>query len=200
MWFVVSKKRHEEALDGWHQEQLGRRKEATELHEKIEDRDARLSSTEREKVLADLESALHMIQDYQRSLSIICAADPYYIKADTLLDKYGLSGDFHKIVAGFQATPHKPTTIEVDHQGKAVGVVNRPADGVITTRVGTEKELIKQTFEDEQKFGDQSYGQEKATLMAERTDEGDRLFFVPQDEKDSPALAAAKTVTEEASR
>jgi hypothetical protein len=126
------------------------------LQDELSALDRVLKSSEREKVLADLQSALHLIQDYQRSLSIVCAADPHYIKADTLLDKYGLQADSHKIVAGFQATPHKPTIIGIDHQGHA------------------------------------------ATLMAERTNDGDRLFFVSKDEGDPPALASAKAVTEDA--
>jgi hypothetical protein len=202
MWFAVSKKKHQRAVD-LHRSNVkwwvNRTNDLQDLiarqDDVITEQNKKLASSEREKVLADLESALHLIQDYQRSLSIVCAADPHYIKADALLDKYGLSGDFHKIVAGFQATPHKPSIIEIDHQGKTMGAVSKPA---WTARVGTEQELKEQTQEDEKSFGDQSYGQEKATLVAERTDEGDRLFFVPRDEKNSPALAAAKATTEEA--
>jgi hypothetical protein len=207
MWFVVSKKKHQRTIDlyrsntNWWSKRTNDLQDLIKrLDDEITEQDRKLASTERQKVLFDLQSALHLIQDYKRSLSVICGADPHYIKADALLDKYGLQGDFHKVVAGFQATPHKPTIIGVDHQGHAIGTVSGTTDKVITTRVGTEEELRKQTFKDEHIFGDQSYGQEKATLMAERTDKGDRLFFVPRDEKDSPALVAAKATTEEASR
>jgi hypothetical protein len=193
MWFVISKKKHQEALNEWGFEEHFWNEVIGELNFKIEEKDKVLKSSEREKVLDDLQSALHLIQDYQRSLSIVCAADPHYTKADALLDKYGLQGDSQKIVGGLQTTPHKPTIIGVDYHGKAVGMVGNEG---VTTRVGTEQELRTQTREDEQVFGDQSYGQEKATLMAERTDDGDRLFFVPKDEVDPPALVSAKATTE----
>jgi hypothetical protein len=197
MWFVVSKKKHRAVLDKWGREERNWYEIFSEQDAKIDEQTMILNSSERKNVLADLQTALHFIQDYQRSLSLVCAADPHYTKADALLNKYGLQGDIHKVVSGFQATHHDPIIIGIDHQGKAISA---STDEIFTTSVGTEQELKAQTQEDERVFGDQSYGQESATLMAERTDKGDRLFFVPKDEEAPPSVLAARITTEEASK
>lgn len=48
----------------------------------------RLQSTERHKVLADLEEALTLIAGYQHALTVLCAADPQVLKADALLERW----------------------------------------------------------------------------------------------------------------
>lgn len=152
MWFVVSKKRHEKTLDRWHQEQQGRRKEATGLREKIEDQDARLSSTEREKVLRDLQDALNLIRDYQRVLAIIGTADPQISKANALLERYGMQGEASASYLGF-----------------------RRVEGLKEPRAEESPERLSPEWwaQEEKRWGAEAYGEGNVRIEVEALDEGD---------------------------
>lgn len=199
MWFFVSKKRHnaERAIQDARTERAIRAGEgiAQKLSERetlIAEYENRWKSTDGKIVLNDLQSALRLIQEYQRTISIFVAADPHYREADALLERWGMKGDPAKIVGGFTAVPpgEKPTVIEVDEKGKAMGtgpegygrgrdVVSGPTEPIVRGYVGTVEEIEARTREDSELFGTQGYGRETALLVTERTEEGDRLYFVP---------------------
>jgi hypothetical protein len=160
---------------------------------------ARWTSPDGKRVLNDLQSALRLIQEYQRSLSVVLAADPHYREADALLEQWGMKGDPAKVVAGFQNIQTPPSVIEVNERGKAVSsrrdVVTGACEPIVRAHVGNEEEIEKRTQGDAALYGDQAYGQETATLVAERTPEGDRLYFVRKDEQVPEDVQAARATT-----
>lgn len=74
----------------------------TEKDRLLTEKDRVLNSTERMKVLADLELALNLIQAYQRALILVSASDPNIIKADALLEKWNLKGEANATYLGFR--------------------------------------------------------------------------------------------------
>jgi hypothetical protein len=93
MWFVVSKKRYRETNDLWQVRENEWNRIFSDQRAKLSNQVAILKSTERNKVLDDVQSALALIQQYQRALSMISTSDPNITKANRLLRKYGLKGD-----------------------------------------------------------------------------------------------------------
>jgi hypothetical protein len=153
MWFVVSKKEHHRVLESWGHAEYESRQE-------IEDKDAILASTEREKVLTDLQAALNLIRGYQRSLSIASYSDPQIIEANALLEKYGMKGDANATYLGFQQkgavrAPHKDH-VELD------ALLDVPLD---RPKTRWERE--------EEEYGEESYGKGNVRIEAMAIDEGE---------------------------
>lgn len=132
-----------------------------ELRDDIAAKDALLKSTEREQVLFDLQKALNLIRDYQRSLNIAALADPKISQANALLKKYGIKGEENASYLGFQRTAsfHEPDV----NDGSAVD---------LAAIAPTEKPKTRWEREEEE-WGDEAYGSETVRIEAEAIDEGD---------------------------
>lgn len=169
MWFVVSKKRFYKTLDAWGKVERALHDEIEKLdvlvaeqQGNIEAKDQILKSTEREKVLVDLQSALNMIRDYQRSLSVIGTSDPSILQANTLLEKYGMEGDPGASYLGFKRSgavkePRPKQTTEVD-----------------LNAIVSKKETLDEYIEREEKvWGEEAYGSGNVRIEARAIDEGD---------------------------
>lgn len=152
MWLIVSKKRHHEVLDQWGHAEHEWREEAGELGKTIEDQAKLLSSTEREKVLRDLQDALNLIRDYQRALATIGTADPQISKANTLLERYGMKGEESASYLGFQR----------------VGGVKEPRAEKSPERLSPEW-----WQQEEKRWGAESYGEARVRIEAKAIDESD---------------------------
>lgn len=168
MWFIVSKKKHHQVLDEWGSMERNLRNEieslggtVAEQQGNITTKDRMLKSTEREKVLVDLQSALNMIQDYQRALAVMSASDPQIIQANTLLEKYGMQGETSASYLGFQQGRYLqdklPEQTEVVDLGNAI----------------PPKETLEERIEREEKiWGEESYGTGNVRIEVEAIDEG----------------------------
>lgn len=152
MWLVVSKKRHHEILDQWGHAEHEWCEEAGKLGKTIEDQEKRLGATEREKVLRDLQDALNLIRDYQRTLAIIGTADPQTSQANSLLEHYGMKGEESASYLGFQRT----------------GGLKEPRGEVSPERLSPEW-----WTQEEKRWGTESYGEAHVRIEAEAIDEGD---------------------------
>jgi hypothetical protein len=152
MWFVVSKKRHHEVLDQWGHAEHEWREEAGKLGKTIEDQDARLRSTEREKVLRDLQEAFNLILGYQRALATVGTADPQISKANALLERYGLQGEASASYLGF----------------KRVEGFKEPRAEESPGRLSPEW-----WAQEEKRWGTEAYGEANVRIEAEAIDDGD---------------------------
>ncbi len=112
MFGLVLKKTHREVLRLWGEEEHAWRANEAALHKLLDEKDTLINSTERKKVLDDLELALNLVQAYQRALSMVSASDPNIIKANALLEKWGKHGDPHATYLGATATPPPATYSE----------------------------------------------------------------------------------------
>jgi hypothetical protein len=152
MWLIVSKKRHHEVLDQWGHAEHQWREEAGELGKTIEDQAKLLSSTEREKVLRDLQDALNLIRDYQRVLATIGTADPQISKANALLGRYGMQGEASASYLGFKRV-----------------------EGYKEPRAEESPERLSPEWwqQEEKRWGSEAYGEAHVRIEAEAIDEGD---------------------------
>ena len=173
MWFVVSKKKHQAVLDEWGHEEHNWHEIFSEQDAKIDEQAAILKSSEREQVLTDLETSLKLIQQYQRSLSMISASDPNITAANRLLKKYGLKGDPNATYLGATSHPLKSKWQEEEERW------GDEAYGSGTVRI--EAEAI-----------DEGENKEPGYTRG-------RIQYTDLDAEDPPILAAAKATTEEAS-
>ena len=205
MFGLVRKKTHEEALRAWGNAEHAFREEEgrlggiiTEQEQTIHQQQQVLGSTERNAVLIDLETALNLIEAYQRALSILSASDPNLAKANAFLEKFNRKGDPNATILGAQ-----PRGITASED--------------ITERIGgAHGEFVfdpkspKNRWEQEEEYwGAEAYGSGNVRIEAEAIDEGDekevgytraRIRFVDASAEEPPALTAAKATTEEAQR
>lgn len=164
MWFVVSKKRYEKEIDEWYEEEGAWLRREHALETTVAEQTKVLKSTERETVLTDLQAALNLVRGYQRVLSLASYSDPQIIKANALLEKYGMKPEENAMYLGFQ-------------QGGAVQVPQTAQE----TRVELDSlvaqsstERPKTRWEREEEFwGDEAYGKGNVRIEAEALDEGD---------------------------
>jgi hypothetical protein len=152
MWFVVSKKRYYEHLNQWGLAERKRQAKIGELEKTIEDQDARPRSTEREKVLQDLQEAFNLILGYQRALTIVGGADPQISKANALLERYGLQGEASASYLGF----------------KRVEGFKEPRAEESPKRLSPEW-----WAQEEKRWGTEAYGNANVRIEAEAIDDGD---------------------------
>ncbi len=122
-------------------------------------------------VLNSLQAALNMIKDYQRNLSTLQAADPQYRDADELLELWGVK-------------PYK--------QNRIVLGFKEPGGSAIIDHAAAEAKKMLPRQEEEQKWGAEAYGTETIEIIAERTEDGDKVHFVPTEQR---ALEAYSSVT-----
>lgn len=186
MW-IITKKKHEYVL-GLARRQKKAMRESFESQirdgtTKLQEAERVLHSTEREKVLADLETALNLIQEYQRVLSQMSASDPNIIKANALLEKWGKKGDPNATYLGAQQRVPSWSGNES---------IRDEFSTVIPPKTRWERE--------EEEYGDEAYGSGNVRIEAEAIDEGDEkepgftrahIRFVDLDEEPE-ALTAAK--------
>lgn len=168
MWFIVSKKKHHRVLDEWGAMERELRDEIESLGSTVAEqqgniaaKDALLKSTEREQVLFDLQNALNLIRDYQRSFNVAAVADPKISQANALLKKYGIECEESASYLGFQRTVsfHEPDVSD----GTAVD---------LAAIAPTEKPK-KRWEREEEEWGDEAYGSGTVRIEAEAIDEGD---------------------------
>lgn len=181
MFGLVRKKTHREVLRLWGEAEHAWRANEASLHALLAEKDKLINSTERAKVLADLESALLLIQAYQRALSMVSASDPNIIKANALLEKWGKQGDPHATYLGASNSR--------DLMGKVPEGYGRTS----------EREAPQTRWErEEEEWGDEAYGTATVRIEAEAVDEGDdkepgytraRIRFVDTDVKDPAPVA-----------
>lgn len=195
MWFVVSKKKYKAALDDWGREESNWHEIFSEQDAKIDEQAAILKSSEREKVLVDLEEALNLVQTYQRALDILSAADPNITRANDLLRRWDKLPE-SKTYLGMR------THADWDeHMGEPPSQTK--------TFVGPRPEAIDCWKQEETEWGDEAYGSGHVRIEAEALDEGSnkepgyiraRIQYIDLDAEESPVLAVAKAITNEASR
>lgn len=181
MFGLVRKKTYEKALQTWGEDEQRWRQEEERLGGIIAEKDKVLTSTEREKVLADLELALNLIQAYQRALSMISASDPNIIRANALLEKWGKKGDPHATYLGATSAPTSRGSFAMDPTS------------------------TKSRWDQEEEFyGDEAYGTATVRVEAEPIDEGEdkepgytraRIRFVDVEDEEPEILTAAKATT-----
>lgn len=164
MWFVVSKKEHRSVLDSWGKDEHAWHEEREGLHGTIVEKDTILKSTEREKVLTDLQAALNLVRGYQRSLSIASYSDPQIIEANALLEKYGMQGEESATYLGFKqaGAVQVPRATHSDHV-ELDGLFVQPP----TERPETRWER------EEKKWGAEAYGSGNVRIEAVALDEDD---------------------------
>ena len=164
MWFVVSKKQYQREIDGWFEEEAAWLRRERELEDTIAEKDAVLKSTEREKVLTDLQAALNLVRGYQHSLSIASYSDPQIIEANALLEKYGMKGEGSATYLGFKqaGAVQVPRATHPDHV-ELDGLLGQPS----TERPETLWER------EEKKWGAEAYGSGNVRIEAVALDEGD---------------------------
>ena len=163
MWFVVSKKTHQRALEEWGHAEYEARQTIAEQDQSIADKDAILKSTEREKVLTDLQAALNLVRGYQHSLSVASYSDPQIIEANGLLEKYGMKGEATATYLGFKqaGAVQVPKATHPDHV---------ELDALLD--VPTERPETRWERE-EKKWGTEAYGSGNVRIEAVAIDEGD---------------------------
>jgi hypothetical protein len=194
MWFVVSKKKYQEALNEWGREEHFWNEVSDDLIAEIEEKEKVLKSPEREKVLVDLEEALNLVQAYQRALDILSAADPNITRANDLLRRWDKAPE-SKTYLGMR------THADWDeHMGEPPPQVK--------TFMGPRPEAVARWKREEEAWGDEAYGSGHVRIEAKAIDEGDEkepgytrahIRYADLDAEDPPLLAAAKATTEEAS-
>lgn len=194
MWFVVSKKRYEREIDGWIEEENSWLEHERNLEGTVAEQTKVLKSTEREKVLADLQSALNLMRSYQRSLSTMSASDPQIVEANALLEKYGMQGEPAATYLGFQrkGAVHEP---RMTHEDRI------ELEALLDPPTVKPTEPPKTRWErEEEEYGDEAYGKGNVRIDAEAIDEGDdkepgytraRIHFVDVDAEPA-ALTEAK--------
>jgi len=188
MFGLVRRKTHEEALHQWGVEEHAHRAEENRLLDIIIEQDKILNSTERAKVLANLEEALNLIEAYQRALSILSASDPNIIRANAFLEKFNRKGDPNATILG--AKPE----FEFDPTR------TKKVPGGMTTMTRQEQE--------EEYWGDEAYGSGMVRIEAVPIDEGElkepgytraTIRFVDAAPEELAVLAAARSTTDDAS-
>ena len=220
MWFIVSKKKHQRAVDLHKSNVEWWANRANDLQDLIKRQDdviteqnKKLASSERKKVLSELQEALHLIQTYQRALASLSAADPNILQANNLLEKWNLKGEASATYLGLpQDSPAlglilKPGHIETSYSGDWKEKMNVP-DPLPPKRFSPPSpQAINRWKLEEEEWGDQAYGSGNVRIEAEAIDEGNdkepgitraHIRYTDLDASESPALAAAKAVTEEA--
>jgi multidrug efflux pump subunit AcrA (membrane-fusion protein) len=196
MWFVVSKKRYERQvkLAKARREQILAQDLALAARQRYLDQaQAILKSTEREKVLTDLEEALNLVQAYQRALDTLSAADPNITRANDLL-------------RAWDKVPESKTYLGMRTHADWNEHMGEPPPQV-KTFMGPRPEAVDRWKHEEKEWGDEAYGTAYVRIEAEAVEEGNKkepgytrahLRFVDLDAEDPPILAAAKATTEEA--
>lgn len=171
MWFVVRKKTYQRVLEEWgcaeHEAlriTLQQEKDILDQQQNIADKNVILNSTEREKVLTDLQATLNLIRGYQRLLSFASCSDPQIIEANALLEKYGMRTEKDATYLGFKqggaVRVPKPThsdRVELD------ALFNPPLPGYPQSRWQREEE----------KWGAEAYGSGNVRIEAVAIGEGD---------------------------
>lgn len=152
MWFIVSKKRHQKGIDEFFAKEDAWLLRECKLEAMIEDQAKLLGSTEREKVLRDLQDALNLIRCYQRVLATIGTADPQISKANTLLERYGMQGEANASYLGFQR----------------IGGFKEPRAEESPMRLSSEW-----WAQEEKRWGAAAYGKGNVRIEVEALDEGD---------------------------
>jgi hypothetical protein len=156
MWFVVSKKQHQAVLDEWGKQEHRLCDELRAVEDKYDQQDKVLKSTEREKVLASLQEALRLVQEYQRALASLSAADPNIVQANALLEKWSLKGEPNATYLGFR------------QNSPALDPIFRPES------IGTSDFAPNNQWEREEEYwGDEAYGSANVRIEMEAIDEGE---------------------------
>jgi hypothetical protein len=195
MWFVVSKKKHQEVLNEWGREAHFWDKIIDEQDAEFDEKEKILKSTEREKVLIDLEEALNLVQAYQRALDTLSAADPNITRANDLLRRW----DKH---------PESKTYLGMRTHADWDEHMGEPPPQV-KTFMGARPEAIARWKQEEEKWGDEAYGSGRVRIEAEAIDEGEdkepgytraHIYFAESESegRNPSLLAAAKATTEDA--
>jgi len=184
------------------------------LHKVLVEKDAILNSTERNRVLADLEEGLNLIEAYQRALSILSASDLNIIRANAFLEKFNRKGDPNATYLGAQTRGKSSSRDLMGTVPDSYGAFKRPGPAEVPTPKGDEfvfdpassKTRIEQ---EEEYWGAEAYGSGHIRIEAEAIDEGDEkepgytkanVRFVDLRAEEPPVLAAAKATTEDAAK
>src|SRR5208282_4098746 len=138
MFGLVRRKTHEEALHQWGVEEHAHRAEENRLLDIIIEQDKILNSTERAKVLANLEEALNLIEAYQRALSILSASDPNIIRANAFLEKFNRKGDPNATYLGAQTRGKSSSKDLMGTVPDSYGAFKRPGPAEVPTPKGDE--------------------------------------------------------------
>ncbi len=167
MFGLVLKRTHREALRLWGKEEHAWRVNEGSLHKLLVEKDQLLNSTEREKVLVDLESALNLIQAYQRALGIGSLSDPNIIKANALLEKWGKKGDPQATYFGFQTQGKFSSKDLLRKIPDPTPVTEAPEFAFDPTS------SKNRTEQEEDYWGDEAYGSATVRIEVAAVDEGD---------------------------
>ncbi len=196
MFGLILKRTHRRALQQWGEEEHAHRAEENRLLDIIIKHDKVLRSTERNKVLADLELALNLVQAYQRALVIASASDPNIAKANALLRRWGKQGEPAATYLGARRN---------GDWNETMGTPPPPSKSF----AGPTPEASERWKREEEEWGDEAYGQAHVRIEAEALDEGDAkepgytrasIRFVDVDTKEPSALVTAKATTEDAAK
>lgn len=131
------------------------------LHAVLVEKDAILNSTERNKVLTDLETALCLIEAYQRALGIVGASDPNIIKAIAFLEQvssFEIANAIHE--AREEGTAREEFVFDPTrmHEKKYPDEEPRP---------------VTRQEQEEEHWGDEAYGSGTVRIEAVPIDEGE---------------------------
>lgn len=150
------------------------------LHAVLVEKDAILNSTERNKVLTDLETALCLIEAYQRALSIVGASDPNIIKANAFLEQFNRKGNPSATILGAQ-NQGKVSSFEIANAIREAREEGTAREEFVfdPTRMHEKKypdeepRPVTRQEQEEEHWGDEAYGSWGVRIEAVPIDEGE---------------------------
>ena len=147
MW-IITKKKHEYVLGLARRQKKAMREsfegQISDWTTKLQEAEKVLHSTEREKVLVDLEEALNLVQAYQRALDTLSAADPNIGRANDLLRRW-------------DKEPESKTYLGVRTHADWNEKMGEPSLQV-KAFMGPSAEAIDRWKREEEEYGDEAYG------------------------------------------
>ncbi len=186
MWFIVSKKKYQRAVDlhisnvNWWTDSVKALQDLIKRQDNIiTEQDKKLASTERAKVLSELQEALHLIQTYQRALASLSAADPNILQANALLERWDIKPEASATYLGLSKdSPALDFILRPENIGTSCSddwkeKINVPDPLPPKHFSGPSPQAINRWKLEEEEWGDQAYGSGKVRIEAEAIEEGD---------------------------
>lgn len=170
--FFVSKKKYQElqnVLNLEVKENDNLRNSLLQKGKDLLEKDKILYSSERKKIILDLQTTLNLIRSYQRSLSMVGIADPNIVEANILLEKYGMKGDSEASYLGSKELKPKIYINKDD-----ILNIQDHSSSLLQDR---DKRIQDQWTKEEEEWGDEAYGKCNIGISAEAIDEGDAKEF-----------------------